>query len=48
MGVGARSFAGDTEGCCVGEAWDGRAAAGGRVALGSSQFLNAMLKPTQL
>ena len=29
-----RSFAGDTEGCCVGEALRGGAAAGGRVVLG--------------
>ena len=34
FGVGARSFTGDPEGCCVGRAWHCRAAAGGRVALG--------------
>ena len=27
LGCGARSFAGDTEGCCVGRAWCGRAVA---------------------
>ena len=32
--VGARSCADDPECCCVGRAWHGRAAAGGRVALG--------------
>ena len=34
LGGGARSFGGDTMGCCVGRAWRGRAAAEGRVALG--------------
>ena len=37
-GVGARSFAGDTEGSCAGGEWNGRAAAGDRVALGSNRF----------
>ena len=31
---GAPSFVGDTDGCCVREAWHRRAAAGGRVELG--------------
>ena len=34
LGLGARSFAGAPEGCCLGRAWHSRAAAGGRVALG--------------
>ena len=37
FGVGARSFAGDTESCCVGRTWRGRAAAGAPVAIGSSR-----------
>ena len=36
LGVGARSFAGSTEDCCVEEAWLGRAATGGLVALGTA------------
>ena len=38
LGVEARSFAGDTEGCCVGRAWHCREAADGQLALGSIQF----------
>ena len=48
FGVGARSFAGDTEGCCVGQAWHGRAAAGGRVALGRAVPKRGILTPTQM
>ena len=43
-GVGARSFAGDPEGCCVGRAWHGRAAAGGRVAHGRAIPTRGILK----
>ena len=41
VGIGARSFAGDTESCCVGRAWQGRKAAGGPVAIGSNRSLAA-------
>ena len=37
FGVGARYFAGDTEGCCVERAGRGRTAAGSPVAIGSSR-----------
>ena len=46
FGVNARSFAGDPEGCCVGRAWYGRAAAGVRVALGRAVPKRGFLKPT--
>ena len=35
--IGPRSFAGVTEGCCVGRAWRGRAAEESPVALASSR-----------
>ena len=44
FGVGARSFAGDPEGCCVGRAWRGRAAADGRVELGRAVPKRGILK----
>ena len=37
FGCDDRSFAADPEGCCVGRVWHGRAAAGSRLALGSSR-----------
>ena len=44
FGVSARSFAGDPEGCCVGRAWRGRAAADGRVELGRAVPKRGILK----
>ena len=44
FGVGAFSFAGDPEGCCMGRAWRGRAAAGGRVGLGRAVPKRGMVK----
>ena len=41
LGCGAPYFTGESEGCCVWGAWDGCVATGGRVALGSSRFLEA-------
>ena len=43
---GARSFAGDTEGCCVGRACRGCAAARGLVALGRAGAARGILKRT--
>ena len=43
FGCDARSFAGDREGCCVGETWRGRAVSGNRVALGSRSCFWGML-----
>ena len=48
FGVGARSFAGDPEGFCVGRAWHGRAAAGDRVALGRAVPKRGILEATQM
>ena len=48
FGVGACSFAGDPEGCCVGRAWHGRAASGGRVALRRAVPKRGILKPIQM
>ena len=48
LGVGARSFAGDTEGCCGGRLGRSRAATGGRVALGNSRSPKSVLHPTRL
>ena len=41
--IGARSFAGASEGCCVGRAWIHREAAGGQVGLGSRRCFLGML-----
>ena len=48
FGAGARSFAGDPEGCCVGRAWRGRAAAAGHVALGRAVPKLGILKQAEL
>ena len=48
FGVGARSFAGDPDGRCVGRAWHCRAAAGGRVALGRAVVKRGILKPSEM
>ena len=45
LGGGARSVTGNTEGYRVGEAWRGRAAAGGPVALGRAGAPRGILKP---
>ena len=42
--VGARSFAGDPESCCVGRAWPGGAVAGGPVAHGRAVPKRGILK----
>ena len=41
---GARPVAEDTEGCCVGQVWHRRAAAGGWVALGRGGAPRGILK----
>ena len=46
FGCGAPSFDGDTEGCCVGQAWRGRAALRGRVAVGRAGVPRSILKLT--
>ena len=38
FGCGARSFAGDRDGCCVGGTWSGRTGLGDRVAFGKAVF----------
>ena len=48
FGVGGHSFADDPAGCCVERAWNGRAAAGGRVALGRGVPKLGILKRIQL
>ena len=45
LASGARSFAGDTEGCCEGQAWHRRAATGDLVALGRAGAPPGTLKP---
>ena len=45
LGDDTCSFAGNTEGCRVGEAWLGRAAARGWVALGRAGASQGILKP---
>ena len=45
-GGGARSFAGDREGCCVGGAWHARMVFGSPVALGSGRCSTSILKPS--
>ena len=42
--IGARSFAMASEGCCAGQAWSHREAAGGRVELGSCSYFLGMLQ----
>ena len=42
------AFAGDPEGCCVGRAWHGRVAAGGRAALGRASPNRGIPKPNQM
>ena len=44
FGIGARSFAGDPEGCCAGRAWRESAVAGGLVAHGGDVPKRGILK----
>ena len=48
FGGGPRSVATDTVGCCVGRTWQGRAAAGGRLALGRACAPRGILKPNKI
>ena len=45
FGVGARSYARDPEGCCVGRAWHSCAAAGGRATLLRAVPKRGILRP---